>query len=402
MMNNIIAKRIFKQEGYRFTSLMELKKMINRNSNRKMLDFGIGEQDCGAPKEVIDILNKESLNPLNHIYSDNGIEEFKRAISNYYFEEYGLYFDPNTEINHCMGIKSSLCILPLCLCNPGDYVLITKPGYVVLENMAKWIGANIVYLNINEDNDYLFSIENVDEKILKKTKILYMNYPNNPTGQVANKDFYLKIIKYAKKYGFLVVNDAAYIDLTFDKKDKLLFMQVDGAKDVGVEVFSFSKGYNMTGFRIGYILGNKDIIKAFKLVKDNMDSGQYIPIQKCAIQALKEKDFLKNNCQKIKNRHLKFYDICQKVNLITKIPKATFYQFVKVPKVINYQDKIININIASDLAMFFLKELQIMTIPYDESNCLRFSMTFSVDTEKEEDDFFNELENRLKACKFVY
>lgn len=402
MKNNIIANRISNQKGYRFTSLMELKNEVKNNSPREILDFGIGEQNCGAPEKVINILNKENINPLNHIYSDNGIEEFKEEISKYYLEEYGVYFNPLTEINHCMGIKSSLCILPLCLCNPGDYVLMSKPGYVVLENMAKWIGANIEYLEINEDNNYLFSLENIDEEILKKTKILYMNYPNNPTGQIANKDFYLEVIKYAKKYGFVVVNDAAYIDLTFDKKDKLSFMQVEGAKDVGVEVFSFSKGYNMTGFRIGYILGNKEIIKAFKLVKDNMDSGQYIPIQKCAIQALKEKEFIKNNCEKIKRRHVKFYNICKNINLFTQVPKATFYQFVKVPKAINYQGKMINVNKASDLSMFFLKELQIMTIPYDESNHLRFSMTFNANTEKEENNFFNEFKNRLKDCSFIY
>ena len=146
-----------------------------------------------------------------------------------------------------------------------------------------------------------------------------MNYPNNPSGQIANPYFYRKVIEYAKKYNFIVVNDAAYLDLTFDKKDRLSFMQIEGASDVGVEVFSFSKGYNMTGFRIGYIIGNEKIIKAFKHVKDNMDSGQFIPIQKCALRALKDKDFVTQNCNKILRRHYKFNKIVKSKGIISNI-----------------------------------------------------------------------------------
>jgi len=400
MNENLLADRIAKQKGYRFTNLMKIKQEVKNNCERALLDFGIGEQRCGAPKKVIKIINKENKKAINHIYSDNGIEEFKEEVSKYYLKEYGVYFDPKKEINHCMGIKSSLCILPLCLCNPGDYILVTRPGYIVLENMAKWLGAKIYYLDLNENNNFLFSLSNVDEKVLKKAKILYMNYPNNPTGQIANKEFYQEVVEFAKKYNFVVVNDAAYIDLTFDEKDKLSFMQIDGAKDVGVEVFSFSKGYNMTGFRIGYILGNEKIIEAFKLVKDNMDSGQFIPIQKGAIQALKEKEFIKLNCQKIKKRHLKFYEICQKLNLATSVPKATFYQFIKSPKKVKYFDSEYEFNNSNDFSLFLLKEFQIMCIPYQE-NYLRFSMTFDAKNETEENNVLKEFYLRLKDCKFI-
>lgn len=400
MNDELLANRIANQKGYRFTSLMKIKQEVKDNSNRKVLDFGIGEQRCGAPKRVIKVINKESKNPLNHIYSDNGIEEFKFEISKYYQKEYGVYFNPSKEINHCIGIKSSLCILPLCLCNPNDYILMTRPGYVVLENMAKWLGAKVEYLDLNEENNYLFSLDDIDENILRKTKILYMNYPNNPTGQIANKEFYQEVISYAKKYNFVVVNDAAYIDLTFDKKDKLSFMQVEGAKDIGVEVFSFSKGYNMTGFRIGYILGNEKLIEAFKLVKDNIDSGQFIPIQKGAIQALKEKEFVQANCNKIKNRHIKFNKICKKLNLISSVPKATFYQYIKSPRKVKYLNQEYTFSSSHEFAMFLLKEVQIMCIPY-QTNYLRFSMTFDAKNINEENDVLKEFYLRLKDYEFI-
>lgn len=398
-MNNNLANRIKNQNGYRFTSLMEHKnKVINKNSDL-LIDFGIGEQKSGAPKEVIDIINKEIQTPINHLYSDNGIDEYKEKISNYFKQEYDVYFDPKTEINHCIGIKSALTILPLCFINPGDYVLMPRPAYVVLENMAKWLGANIKYLDLKEENNYLFNLNEIDEDILKKTKILYINYPNNPTGAIATKDFYNHIIEYAKKYNFIIVNDAAYIDLTFDKKDKLSFMQVEGAKSVGVELHSFSKGYNMTGFRIGYVVGNKDIIKAFKLVKDNMDSGQFIPIQKGAMKALDCKEFIKQNGTKIKNRHIKFHEICKENSLVTTIPKATFYQFVRIPKEIEFNNNKIIINNANDFSFFLLNELKIMTIPY--GNNVRFSMTFT-ENDEDEDRIFELFKKRISKCKFRY
>ena len=399
MNKELIAQRIKGQDGYRFTSLMEVKNQVALEGE-KILDFGIGEQRCGAPQEVIDVLKEESTYPFNHVYSDNGIDEFKEKVSEYFKQEYGVYFDPKSEINHCLGIKSALSILPLCFINPGDYVLSSSPGYVVLENMAKRLGANVIHLDLNEDNNYLFDLDEIDEEILRKTKILYMNYPNNPTGQIANVEFYKKIIDYAQKYNFIVINDAAYIDLTFEQKDKLSFMQVEGAKSVGVELHSFSKGYNMTGFRIGYIIGNKEIIKAFKLVKDNLDSGQFIPIQKAAIKALECQEFIKNNCKKIYNRHKKFYEICNNKNLITNIPKATFYQFVKVPKIVEFNNKIIIIKSGEEFSMFLLRKLKIMTIPYQ--NNVRFSMTFTLANCNEEDNFFKEFNNRISKCKFIY
>lgn len=398
--NKLVADRIKNQEGYRFTSLMELKEKVKKDSRELLLDFGIGEQRCGAPNDVIKVLNEESINPNNHVYSDNGIKEFNEKVSKYFKEEYNLYFDPKTEINHCMGIKSALTILPLCLINTNDYILTTSPGYVVIENMAKWIGAKIKHIELKKENNYLFDLNNIDEEILRKTKLLYINYPNNPTGAIANEEFYRHIIEFAKKYNFIVINDAAYIDLTFNKEDRISFMQVEGAKDIGVELHSFSKGYNMTGFRIGYIIGNKDIIKMFKLVKDNMDSGQFIPIQKSAIKALDCRDFIENNCQKIKNRHVRFKEICKNNNIMTEMPKATFYQFVDVPKYIEYNDNIIQINNGNDFSLFLLKELKIMTIPYE--NNVRFSLTFNSSDDQEENYIFNLLDRRFKTCKFIY
>ena len=303
------------------------------------------------------------------------------------------------EVVHCIGAKSALSILPLGFINEGDYVLSTSPGYVVLENMAKWLKGKICHLPLIKENNFYPDFSKIDEDILYKAKILYINYPNNPTGQIATKEFYEECIKYAKKYNFIIISDAAYLPLTYKKEDRISFLNIEGAKDVGVEVHTLSKGFNMTGFRIGFVIGNSKVIKVFSCIKENMDSGQYIPIQYAAIKALNDKRMVNDMIEKYKRRQYLLKNILSRFNLKTIDAKAGFYQYVEVPKFVDD----FQIESASEFAHFLLEKENIFAIPYvDAGSYIRFSLTFKGDSYESDMSYLEKLYSRLKKYKFSY
>ena len=178
-----------------------------------------------------------------------------------------------TEVNHGIGSKPILALLPLAFINPGDITIMTVPGYPVMGTTTQAIGGEVVNLPLLAENNFLPDLDSLTAEQCKRAKLLYINYPNNPTGAVANKEFFAKVIDFAKKHNIIVVSDAAYAALTFDGEVPLSFLSIDGAKDVGVEIHSLSKAYNMTGWRLAFICGNELVVKAFAAVKDNNDSG---------------------------------------------------------------------------------------------------------------------------------
>ena len=382
---------------YRFTELIKLKKE-KLSKNEGLLDFGIGEPlDMPSDSTLISLINN-SLKQGSNYYSDNGMEFFNQGIIKYMNEEYNISLNDD-EVVHCIGAKSALSILPIGFINEGDYVLSTSPGYVVLENMAKWLNGKIYHLPLKKENNFYPDFTKIDEEILYKTKILYINYPNNPTGQIATKQFYEECIRYAKKYNFIIVSDAAYLPLTYKKEDRISFLSVEGAKDVGVEIHTLSKGFNMTGFRIGFVIGNSKIIKVFSCIKENMDSGQYIPIQQAAINALNDKKRVGEMIEKYKRRQYLLQNILARFNLRTIDAKAGFYQYVEVPK---YVDEM-KIDSAASFAHFLLDKENIFSIPYDDAGSyIRFSLTFKGDSYEEDMEHLERLYNRLKKYKFTY
>lgn len=384
---------------YRFTKIKRAKQeAINKGYD--VLDFGIGEPDKKADDVIVDSLYEEAKKWENREYADNGCIEFNKACSGHLLFEHNVDVDYKSEIMHCMGIKEALNILPLAFINKDDYIITTSPGYNIMANMGKWLDCKVYEYKLNKFNKYLIDFEDIDESILKKCKLVYINYPNNPTGAVATKEFFKEVIKYAKKYNFIVVHDAAYIDLCFDNKDKVSFLSIEGAKDVGVELFSFSKSFNMTGWRIGFIAGNKDIIKAYGTVKENMDSGQFLAIQKAGITAL-------NNYEKINRelkdmylrRHKLIKEVLVKHGFKTEVPKAGFYQYVSIPKSCNG----VSFESANEFALWLIENVFVMVIPYDdEGKYIRFSMTFIADNEEIEKKIATELDSRLSKYKFDF
>lgn len=383
---------------YRFTKIKKAKEEAIRNGY-EVIDFGIGEPDKKASDLIIDSLYEEAKKWENREYADNGCLEFNRACAGYLRVEQNVEVDYKSEVMHCMGIKEALNILPLAFVNKDDYI-ITTPGYSVMSNMGEWLDCNVYEYKLNKFNRYLIDFEDIDEKVLKKCKLLYINYPNNPTGAVATKEFFKEVVKYAKKYNFIVVHDAAYIDLCFDETSKISFLSVEGAKDVGVELFSFSKGFNMTGWRIGFVAGNKDIIKAYGTIKENMDSGQFLAIQKAAITGLNNYELIVNENKNLyKRRHELINKVLIKHGFRAEIPKAGFYEYVSVPKSCNG----VSFESAEEFALWLIENVHIMVIPYDnDGKYVRFSMTFTANDENKEKEVAQELDNRLNKYKFEF
>ena len=279
---NLFAERIGgKQYGkstaiYKFEKIKRAKRAaLAANPGAEIIDMGVGEPDEMAFPEVVAKLHEEALKPENRGYSDNGDGVLKAAAARYLEKVCRVTgINPETEVLHSIGSKAALSILPAALINPGDYVLMTTPGYPVFGTHAKYYGGLVHNLPLTEANQFLPDLDNIPAEVLAKAKVLVINYPNNPTGASATPEFYAKVVAFAKKNQIVVISDAAYAALVFEGRP-LSFLATPGAKDVGVELHSTSKTFNMTGWRCGFVAGNELLVKAYGDVKDNTDSGQY-------------------------------------------------------------------------------------------------------------------------------
>ena len=251
-------------EIYKFEKIKRAKrKAIEQYPDRDLLDFGIGENDEMAAESVRRVMAAEISKPENRGYADNGVAEFKDAVVRFMARQFEVHLDPTTEVNHCIGSKTALAMLPAVFINPGDVTLMTVPGYPVAGTHTKYYGGEVYPLPLSEENDFYPDLEAIPKDIKKRAKLLVINYPNSPTGKTATPQFFGKVIQFAKENNVVVVQDAAHMMLTFGRKP-LSFLQVPGAKDVGVEVHSLSKGWNMIGWRIGWVCGNAKIVRAYR------------------------------------------------------------------------------------------------------------------------------------------
>ncbi len=273
-------------EIYKFEKIKRAKrKALADHPQRSLVDFGIGENDAMAPESVRRAMAEEINKPENRGYMDNGNARFREAVANLMQRKFGVKLDPATQVNHCIGSKPALAMLPGCFINPGDVTLMTVPGYPVAGTHTRYYGGSVYRLPLLAENDFLPDFKSIPADIWAKTKLLVINYPNSPTGKTATREFYEQVIALAKQHQFVVVQDAAHIMLTYDGPP-MSFLSVPGAMDVGVEVHSLSKGYDMIGWRIGWVCGHERIVRAFADVKDNSDSGQFGAVQNAAAAAL--------------------------------------------------------------------------------------------------------------------
>ena len=273
-------------EIYKFEKIKRAKrKALAEHPERKLVDFGIGENDEMAAAAVRRVMAAEIDKPENRGYADNGIPAFQESVARFMQREFQVELDPAREINHCIGTKTALAMLPAAFINPGDVTLMTVPGYPVAGTHTKYYGGEVHALPLCAQNDFLPDLDSIPADIRRRAKLLVINYPNSPTGKVATRDFFARVVDFAKQNEIVVIQDAAHVMLSYADRP-LSFLEVPGAREVGVEVHSLSKGWNMIGWRMGWVCGHELIVRALADVKDNSDSGQFIAIQKAAAAAL--------------------------------------------------------------------------------------------------------------------
>src|SRR3989454_5368075 len=274
-------------EIYKFEKIKRAKRtVLAAHPERELLDFGIGENDEMADPLVREVGKREVDKLENRGYADNGIQAFKDAAANFMNKVFGVSLDPVTEVNHAIGSKPALAMLPAAFINPGDVTLMTVPGYPVAGTHTKYYGGEVHNLPLLEENGFYPDLGAIPPDIRKRAKLLVINYPNSPTGAVATRDFYRQVIDFALTNRVVVVQDAAHVLLSYDGPP-LSFLQVEGAKEVGVEIHSMSKGFNMIGWRMGFVAGHPKLVQAFGDINDNCDSGQFMSIQQAAKSALR-------------------------------------------------------------------------------------------------------------------
>lgn len=387
-------------EIYKFEKIKRAKrKALADHPERTLIDFGIGENDGIADASVRRTMAAEINEPANRGYADNGIAAFKEAVSRFMAREFNVQLNPVTEVNHCIGTKTALAMLPAAFINPGDVTLMTVPGYPVAGTHTKYYGGEVHRLPLRAENDYYPDLDSIPADIRRRAKLLVINYPNSPTGRVATVDFYKKVIDFALKNEIVVVQDAAHVMFSYEGRP-LSFLEVSGAREVGVEVHSLSKGWNMIGWRLGWVCGNELIVRAFADVKDNCDSGQFIAIQKAAIAALDNPEIPCQTRAKYERRLQILVETLRRLGFQCKMPGGTYFLYAAAPKGIDGGPSFAN---AEACSQYLITEHSICTVPWDDAGAyLRFSVTYEAADEKAERALMAALEERLKGLKFEF
>ncbi|MGE0608831.1 MAG: LL-diaminopimelate aminotransferase [Pirellulales bacterium] len=387
-------------EIYKFEKIKRAKrKALADHPERQLIDFGIGENDEMADEAVRLKMAEEINKPENRGYPDNGIQAFKDAAARFMQRNLGVHIDPVKEVNHCIGSKPALAVLPACFINPGDVTLMTVPGYPVAGTHTKYYGGEVHRLPLLPENDFFPDLAGIPAEIRRRAKLLVINYPNSPTGRVATVDFYKQVIEFAQTNDIVVVQDAAHVLLTYEGHP-LSFLSVPGAKEVGVEVHSLSKGFHMIGWRIGFVCGHERIVQAFADVKDNSDSGQFAAIQQAGAAALDNDDIPVRVREKYRRRLQKLVEVLTRCGFTCKMPGGTYFLYTPSPKGLADGTPFSNGEAASQ---YLITQHSIVTVPWDDAGAfLRFSVTYEAPTEAEEDRLMKLTEDRLKQIKPVF
>lgn len=387
---------------YKFEKIKRAKAAAKQeHPGTELIDMGVGEPDEMADAGIVAKLAEEAGKRENRGYADNGIPEFKEAAVRYLKNVFGVEgIDAATEVLHSIGSKPALAMLPSCFINPGDITIMTVPGYPVLGTHTKYLGGEVYNVELKKENGFLPDLSSIPEDTARRAKLLYLNYPNNPTGASATVEFFTEVVEWARKYGVVVVHDAPYAALTYDGLKPLSFLSVPGAKDVGVELHSLSKSFNMTGWRIGFIAGNPLVVKAFGDVKDNNDSGQFIAIQKAAAYGLDNPQITEKIAEKYSRRHNMLVDVLNGLGFTAEKPKGSFFLYVEAPKGVKGGRRFES---GEDFSQYLIREKLISTVPWDDAgHFVRFSVTFIADGEEEEKRVISEIRRRLSDVEFEF
>jgi LL-diaminopimelate aminotransferase len=384
---------------YKFEKIKRAKRAaLEAYPERALLDFGIGENDDMADALVRETLQREVDRPENRGYADNGIAAFKDAAAAFMQRVFGVSLDPATEINHAIGSKPALAMLPAAFINPGDVTLMTVPGYPVAGTHTRYYGGEVFHLPLRRERNFLPDLETIPSAICRRAKLLVLNYPNSPTGAVASRDFYQRVVDFARANQVVVIQDAAHILLTYEGPP-LSFLQVDGAREVGVEVHSLSKGFNMIGWRMAFVAGHAKIVRAFADIKDNCDSGQFMAIQHAARVALEHPEIAERVREKYRRRLGKLVAALNRVGFRARLPGGSYFLYVASPRRAAGR----TFGNAEECADFLIRECSVCCVPWDDAGpFLRFSATYVAADEAEEDRLMAETVARLEPLALEF
>ncbi len=386
---------------YKFEKIKQAKRAaLAAHPGVELIDLGVGEPDEMAFPGVVRKLQREAEKPENRGYADNGIQEFKDAAVRYLKTVYGVKgLDPRTEVLHGIGSKPVLAMMPAVFIDPGDVTLMTVPGYPVMATHTRWYGGAVHELPLTEEKGFLPDLDAIPADVRRKAKLLYLNYPNNPTGAGATREFFVKVVRFARENEIIVIHDAAYAALVYGSRP-LSFLSVPGAKEVGVEIHSLSKAYNMTGWRLAFVAGNDRIIAGYGAVKDNYDSGQFKAIQKAGVHALDHPEITGKIRVKYERRLRSMMETLRSIGFSARMPAGTFYLYVRIPKGLRSGRRFTT---AEEFSEFLITEKLISTVPWDDAGgYLRFSATFEARGKADENRVLAEFKRRISGLHFEF
>ena len=332
-MEIIQAQRLKQLPPYLFAQIDRMKQEV-KAKGVDIIDLGIGDPDRPTPPHIIERLQKAAADAENHRYpSYEGMLSFRQAVAAWYLKRFGITLNPQDEVVSLIGSKEGIAHIPLAFVNPGERVLVPSPGYPVYKTSTIFAGGILEIMPLRRENGFLPDFSAIPERVFKETRLMFLNYPNNPTSAVAEKSFFAEAIALAKKYNIIICHDAAYSEVAFDGYRPQSFLEVDGAREVAIEFHSLSKTYNMTGWRIGFAVGNKEIVGGLGKIKTNIDSGIFQAVQWAGVEALtgdqRVADAMKGVYQE---RRDVLVSGLKSAGLDFDVPKATFYVWVCVPK----------------------------------------------------------------------
>lgn len=378
------SDRLKQLPPYLFVEIDKAKRKA-KAEGRDIIDLGIGDPDSGTPKHIIDALNTAAQDSSNHHYAlDAGLPALRKEISEWFLKRFKVTLDPDTEIYPCIGSKEGLAHLPLGVINPKDKVVIPEPCYPGYRASTIFAGGKPVYVPLKEKNGFLPDLSKIEK--MNGIKFMFINYPNNPTAATATREFYARLVLIAREKGIIIASDLAYSEIYFDGEKPLSILEIDGAKEVAIEFHSFSKTFNMTGWRLAWACGNSKLISALAKVKSNVDSGIFQAIQAAGITALKTPDAQLDDLRELYQERRDFLiNGLRSIGWKIPAPKASFYVWGKIPK--KFKDSM-------EAAKVFLDEANIVATPgvgFGESGEGYIRMTLTASKER-----INEAVERLR------
>jgi len=326
------AERLKRLPPYLFAEI-DRKKKAAIAAGRDIINLGIGDPDLPTPEPVIEALAKAARDPKNHQYAlDRGLPAFRTTVAGWFDKRFGVGLDPDAEIQPTIGSKEAIVNFALAVLNPGDAALVPAPGYPPCRSGVIFAGAEPFIMPLTDENDFYPDLAAVPDDVKAKARLLYLNYPGNPTAKLATREFFERAVKFANDHDMIIAQDMAYSEIAFDGEKPVSIMEIDDGRDIAIEFHSLSKTFNMTGWRIGFAVGNRDAVAALRRIKSNLDSGIFQAIQYAGIKAFEiYDDFVPGLCATYRKRRDVFCDGLNSIGWKVEKPKATFYVWIKLP-----------------------------------------------------------------------